>query len=86
MVIEGKLGVLLWISVKDPALSLEQLGSLLHFRFCLWPENFQMPQAWQERKKKGGKEIEKKEGRREGRRLRNERRKEKERKAGFTLG
>ena len=73
MVIEGKLGVLLWISVKDPALSLEQLGSLLHFRFCLWPENFQMPQAWQERKKKGGKE-------------RKERRKEKERKAGFTLG
>ena len=29
--------------VKDPELSLEQLGLLLWGRFSLWPKNFPMP-------------------------------------------
>ena len=32
--------------VKDPALSLQWLGSLLWRRFSPWPGNFHMPWAW----------------------------------------
>ena len=38
--------------VKDPVLSLQQLGSLLWCRFSPWPRNFHMLQAWQKKKKK----------------------------------
>lgn len=38
--------------VRDPALSLEQFGSLLWHRFEPWPWNFHMSQAWPKRKKK----------------------------------
>ena len=36
--------------VKDPALSLQQLGSLLRPRFSPWPGNFHLP--WVQKKKK----------------------------------
>ena len=32
--------------VKDPVLSLQQLGLLLWRRFNLWPRNFGLPQVW----------------------------------------
>ena len=32
--------------VKDPALSLQQLGQLLWHTFHPWPANFHMPWAW----------------------------------------
>ena len=38
--------------VKDPALSLLWLGSLLWCRFNPWPGNFHVPQVPQKRKKK----------------------------------
>ena len=37
--------------VKDPALSLQWLGSLLWLKFEPWPRNFHMPQATQKKKK-----------------------------------
>ena len=46
--------------VKDLALPLQRLGSLLCHRFDLWPGNFHMPWAWHVGKKKvkGSKKIE----------------------------
>ena len=38
--------------VKDPALSLLQLGSLLWQRFHPWPGNFCMPQLWPKKREK----------------------------------
>ena len=38
--------------VKNPALSLQWLGSLLWLRFDPWPGNFHMPQAQQKKRKK----------------------------------
>ena len=38
--------------IKDPVLSLQQLGSLLWHRFSLWPGNYHMPWVW--RRKGGG--------------------------------
>ena len=38
--------------VKDPAVSLPPLGSLLWHRFALWPGNFYMPQTWPKKRKK----------------------------------
>ena len=38
--------------VKDLALSLQWLGSLLRRRFNPWPRNFHMPWEWLEKKKK----------------------------------
>ena len=32
--------------VKDPALSLQWLGTLLWSKFCPWPGNFHLPQTW----------------------------------------
>ena len=37
--------------VTDPALSLQQLGSLLWHRFDPWPGNFHMLQMWQNKTK-----------------------------------
>ena len=39
--------------VKDPALSLQQLGSLLWHGFNPWPENFHMLRTWPKNKKLG---------------------------------
>ena len=36
--------------IKDPALSLQRLDSLLCLGFNPWHENFYMPQGWQKRK------------------------------------
>ena len=36
--------------VKDPALSLQWLCSLLWRRFSPWPRNFHMPWAWLKKK------------------------------------
>ena len=36
--------------VKDPVLSLQQLGSLLGCGFDPWPRNFHMLQTWPEKK------------------------------------
>ena len=49
------------LQVKDPALSLQQLGSLLWRGFDAWPRNGHM--TWAQPKKKG-----RKEGRKKGRR------------------
>ena len=38
--------------MKDPALSLQQLRSLLRHRFDPWPGNFHMPRVWPKKKKK----------------------------------
>ena len=38
--------------IKDSALSLQQLRSLLWLRFNFWPGNFHMPWAWQKKKRK----------------------------------
>ena len=38
--------------VKDPALSAQQLKSLLWLGFDPWPRNFPMPWAWPKKKKK----------------------------------
>ena len=43
--------------VKDPALSLEQLGLLLWRRFYPWSKNFYMLQVWLKKKKKVVKDI-----------------------------
>ena len=43
--------------VKDLALSLKWLGSLLWHGFDPWPENFHMLRAWPKKKKKGGKKA-----------------------------
>lgn len=46
-------GVLLWLSMyKDPALSLQWLGSLLWREFDPWPESFHMLQVWSKKEKK----------------------------------
>ena len=37
--------------VKDPALSLQWLWSLLWHGFCPWPGNFHMPCIWPEKEK-----------------------------------
>ena len=37
--------------VKDPALSLQQLGLLLWCRFDPWPGNLHMPQVWPPQKR-----------------------------------
>ena len=37
--------------VKDPPLSLQQLGSLLWRMFDPWPRNFCVPWAWPKKKK-----------------------------------
>lgn len=40
------------LRVKDPALSLWQLGLLLWYGFNPWPGNFHtVPRAWQKKKK-----------------------------------
>ena len=44
--------------VKDPALSLQQLGLLLWREFDPWPGNFQMPQF--RPRKEGGREEKRK--------------------------
>ena len=46
--------------VKDTALSLLQLGSLLWHGFSPWPGNFHMPWAWPKKKKKKKKKKERK--------------------------
>ena len=38
--------------VKDPVLSLQQLGSPLWREFNPWPRNFHMPQPWPKKEKK----------------------------------
>ena len=43
--------------VKDPALSLQRLGTLLWHRLDPWLRNFHMPGAWQKKKKSGEKQI-----------------------------
>ena len=48
----------MWLSgVKDPALSLQWLGSVSLHGFDPWPRNFCMPWAWQ--KKKSEQEVRK---------------------------
>ena len=36
--------------VKDLALSLQQLGPVVWYRFDPWPRNFHVPWAWEETK------------------------------------
>ena len=45
--------------VKDTALSLLQLGSLLWHGFSPWPGNFHMPWAWPKKKKRRRRKKEK---------------------------
>ena len=43
--------------VKDPALSLQRLGSMLWHMFSPWPGNFHMPQAWPKKEWEGLNEV-----------------------------
>ena len=43
--------------VKDPALSLQWLGSLLWCRFDPWPRDFHMPWTWPKQNKRKKKPL-----------------------------
>ena len=49
----GRLSSLVPQEVKDPALSLQRLGSLLWRRLSPWPGNFHMPQVRPKKKRLG---------------------------------
>ena len=53
--------------VKDLALSLWWLRSLLWHGFGLWPRNFYVPWLWPKEERKGGREEGREGGRKEGR-------------------